>query len=78
MTLTSFFSWAEMIMEIDHEIISTAILLLPLIQEGQLPVSFEYENLVLINRLGGLSLPRNNASRLTDRLDMTLIVSTGS
>ena len=28
-------------------------------------------------RLGGLSLPRSSVSRLTDLLDMTLIVLTG-
>ena len=28
-------------------------------------------HLVLVNRLGGLSLPRNSVSRLTDCLDMT-------
>ena len=27
---------------------------------------------VLVNRLGGLSLPRKNVARLTDRHDMTL------
>ena len=29
---------------------------------------------VLVNRLGGLSLPRKSVVRLTDRLDMTLDV----
>ena len=29
------------------------------------------------NRLGGLSLPRNSVSRLTNWLDLTLIVLTG-
>ena len=47
-------------MDIGHEIISTAILSLPLIQVGQL-----YDvHLVLVNRLG--SLPRNSVVRLTD------------
>ena len=32
---------------------------------------------VLINRLGGLSLPRKSVVRLTDRLDMTLDVYRG-
>ena len=32
---------------------------------------------VLVNRLGGLSLPRKNVVRLTDRLDMTLDVYRG-
>ena len=35
--------------EIDHEIFSTAILSLPLIQDGQLPVSGE--RIILVNRL---------------------------
>ena len=37
--------------EIDHEIFSTVILSLPLIQEGQLSVSGERMCTVLINRL---------------------------
>ena len=32
---------------------------------------------VLVNRLGGLSLPRKNVARLTDRPDMTLDVYRG-
>ena len=32
---------------------------------------------VLVNRLGGLSLPRESVVRLTDRPDMTLDVSRG-
>ena len=32
---------------------------------------------VLVNRLGGLSLPRKSVVRLTDRPDMTLDVSRG-
>ena len=32
---------------------------------------------VLVNRLGGLSLPRNSVVRLTDRPDMTLAVNRG-
>ena len=32
---------------------------------------------VLVNRLGGLSLPRKNVVRLTDRPDMTLDVCRG-
>ena len=38
-------------MEIDHEIFSAVILSLPLIQEGQLPVSGERVCTILINRL---------------------------
>ena len=37
--------------EIDHEIFSTVILSLPLIQEGQLPVSGERMCTLLVNRL---------------------------
>ena len=33
---------------------------------------------VLVNRLGGLSLPRKSVVRLTDRPDMTLDVYCGS
>ena len=32
---------------------------------------------ILVNRLGGLSLPRKSVVRLTDRLDMTLDVYRG-
>ena len=45
--------------------------LLPLIQEGQ------YVHEVLVNRLGGLSLPRKSVVRLTDRPDMTIDVYRG-
>ena len=34
-------------------------------------------HLMLVNRLGGLSLPRNAVVRLTDRLDMTIAVHSG-
>ena len=37
--------------EIDHEIISTVILSLPLIQEGQLSISGERMCTILVNRL---------------------------
>ena len=37
--------------EIDHEIFSTVILFLPLIQEGQLSVSGERKCTILVNRL---------------------------
>ena len=37
--------------EIDHEIVSTVILSLPLIQEGQLSVSGERMCTILVNRL---------------------------
>ena len=37
----------------------------------------KYEHEVLVNRLGGLSLPRKNVVRLTDRPDMILDVYRG-
>ena len=37
----------------------------------------KYVHEVLVNRLGGLSLPRKSAVRLTDRPDMTLDVYRG-
>ena len=37
----------------------------------------KYEHEVLVNRLGGLSLPRKRVVRLTDRPDMTLDVYRG-
>ena len=60
--------------EIDLEIISTASFPLSLSQEG-LFVSYrqKYMHLVRVNCLGGLSLPKNSVSRLTDWLDMILI-----
>ena len=36
-----------------------------------------YAHKVLVNRLGGLSLPRKSVVRLTDRPDMTLDVYRG-
>ena len=39
------------LVEIDHEIFSTVILSLPLIQEGQLSVSGERMCTILVNRL---------------------------
>ena len=47
--------------------------LLPLFQEGQLSVTGE----VLVNHLGGLSLPRKSVVGLTDCPDMTLDVYRG-
>ena len=37
----------------------------------------KYVHEVLVNRLGGLSLPRKSVVRLTDRSDMTLDVYRG-
>ena len=42
---------ATFLVEIDHEIFSTVILSLPLIQEGQLSVSGERMCTILVNRL---------------------------
>ena len=63
-------------MEIGHEIISTAILSLLLIQVGQLLVTGErmFTKYVLILNSLCLSLPRKTVDRLTDRLDMTIVV----
>ena len=55
-------------MEIGNEIISTAILSLPLIQEVQLSVTG------YMPKGCALSLPRKLVVRLTDRLDMTRAV----
>ena len=61
--------------EIDHKIISTAILLLPLIQEGF--VSFTSESMVvhkvLVNCLVKLAQEKS-VVRQTDCLDMTIAV----
>ena len=51
--------------------------LLPLFQGGQLSVTDESVHEVLVNRLGGLSLPRKSVVTLTDRPDMTLDVYHG-
>ena len=37
----------------------------------------KYVHLVLVNRLGGLSLPMNSEVRLTDRPDMTIAIYRG-
>ena len=43
--------WRHSFVEIDHEIFSTVILSLPLIQEGELSVSGERMCTILVNRL---------------------------
>ena len=48
--------------------------LLPLIQEEQMSVTGKSVHEVLVNRLGGLSLPRKSVLRLTDRPDVTSAV----
>ena len=45
--------------EIDHEIFSTVILSLPLVQEGQLSVSGERMCTILVNRLEDKACPVN-------------------
>ena len=50
-------------MEIDHEIFSTVILSLPLIQEGQLSVSGERMCAILVNHLEDYSLPSKGVVR---------------
>ena len=46
-------------------------------QEGQFSVAKVFVHEVLVNRLGGLSLPRKSVVRFTDRSDMTLDVYRG-
>ena len=49
--------------------------LLPLIQERAVVSYWRwYIHLQLVNRLGGLSLPRNCVVKVTDRPDMTIAV----
>ena len=57
--------------EIDHEIFSTVILSLPLIQEGQLSVSGERMCTILVNRLEDYACPVNVWLGKLAALDMT-------
>ena len=57
--------------EIDHEIFSTVILSLPLIQEGQLSVSGERMCTILVNRLEDKACPVNLWLGKLTTLDMT-------
>ena len=57
--------------EIDHEIFSTVILSLPLIQEGQLSVSGERMCTILVNRLEDEACPVNMWLGKLTALDMT-------
>ena len=57
--------------EIDHEIFSTVILSLPLIQEGQLSVSGERMCTILVNRLEYKACPVNVWLGKLTALDMT-------
>ena len=58
-------------MVIDHEIFSTVILSLPLIQEGQLSVSGEGMCTILVNRLEDKACPVNVWLGKLTTLDMT-------
>ena len=57
--------------ESDHEIFSTVILSLPLIQEGQLSVSGERMCTILVNRLEDSACPVNVWLGKLTALDMT-------
>ena len=57
--------------EIDHEIFSTVILSLPLIQEGQLSVSGERMCTILVNRIEDYACPVNVWLGKLTALDMT-------
>ena len=61
-------------MEIDHEILSTVILSLPLIQEGQLPVSVERMCTILVNCLEAWACPVKVWLGKLTALDMTPLV----
>ena len=63
--------------EIDHEIFSTVILSLPLIQEGQLSVSGERMCTILVNRLEDLACPVNVWLGKLTALNMTPFGLTG-
>ena len=58
-------------MEIDHEIFSTVILSLPLIQEGQFSVSGKRMCTILVNRLKDQACPVNMWLGKLTALDMT-------
>ena len=61
--------------KIDHEIFSTVIFPLPLIQEGKLSVTGKSGGTEYwVNHLGGLSLPRKSEVRLTDSPYMIIAV----
>ena len=60
--------------EIDHEIFSTVILSLPLIQEGQLSVSGERMCTILVNRIEDYACPVNVWLGKLTALDMTPLV----
>ena len=65
--------WQHYFVDNSDEIISTAILSLPLINCRAVVCNWRKDvPLVLVNRLE--SLPRNRVVRLTDRLDMNIVV----
>ena len=66
-----FAAWQHSFVEIDHEIFSTVILSLPLIQEGQLSVSGERMCTTLVNRLEDKACPVNVWLGKLTALDMT-------
>ena len=59
--------------EIDQEIVSTVILSLPLIQEGQLSVSGERMCTILVNYLEDLTCPVNMYLGKLTALNMTAL-----
>ena len=63
--------WQYSFVEIDHEIFSTVILSLPLIQEGQLSVSGKIMCTILVNRLEDYACPVNMWLGKLTALDMT-------
>ena len=66
-------------MQIAYQIIIQHTFVSPSVFSRRAVVSYwrKYVHEVLINRLGGLSLPRKSVVRLTDRPDMTLDVYRG-
>ena len=66
-------TWSHTFMKIDHEMFSTVILLLPLIQEKLVSVKRKYEHEVLVNCLSQ-ACPEKSVVRLTDHLGMTIAV----
>ena len=63
--------WQHSFVVIDHEIFSTVIHSLPLIQEGQLSVSGERMCTILVNRLEDYACPVNVWLGKLTTLDMT-------
>ena len=72
-TIQDHFLCLHSFVEIDHEIFSTVIHSLPLIQEGQLSVSGERMCTILVNRLEDQVCPVNVWLGKLTALDMTLL-----